>query len=98
MSSTFKRYRVDGQHEFEIEYRPESDGTYSIFCHDHPSNPHGDGPSTHHLYASGRVCVSAGREPRTLDRAKAVASAWMNGFSHYVRTGTFPAGGVRVNV
>jgi hypothetical protein len=98
MSSLTKRYRVDGTDEYTIEYRRESDGTYALYCHEHPRDPFGKGASTHHLYESGRICVASGHEPNTLDRATAIASVWMHGFSRYVRSGTFPRGGGRVNV
>jgi hypothetical protein len=93
-----KRYRVDDDDLYEIEYRRESDGTYSIWCRKHPHNPVGGGVSDHHLYSSGQVCVSAGREPRTLDRAVAIAHVFMKSFSHWVRHGTPGRTGGRVSV
>ncbi len=51
-----------------------------------------------HLFPSGEICVAAGQEPRTLERAKAIAVVWMEGYSAYCRTGQFPGGVRRVNV
>lgn len=83
---------------YTIEYRKQSKGTYKIFCSDHPYNSQSTSVHKCHLYSSGEVCITAGREPRTLDRAKAIATLWMHGYSQYIRTGTFPAGKSRVNV
>src|SRR5262249_29009440 len=51
-----------------------------------------------HLLAGEEICVAAGREPRTLERAKAIAMVWLHGFGIYRRTGRFPNDGARVNV
>jgi hypothetical protein len=93
-----KRYRVNGSDDYTIDYRAQADGTYKMFAVDHPSNPCGGCVSDHHLYSSGEICVSAGNEPRSLDRAKAIAVRWMEGYSKYIRTGEFPNGPARVNV
>ena len=93
-----KTYMVDGQDRYVIDYRPQSDGTIKMFALDHPYNPQSDPVNVHHLYSSGEICVAAGHEPRTLDRATAIAATWMQGFSRYVRTGTFPSGTKRFNV
>ena len=75
MSSVTKRYRIDGADEYTIEYRWLA-SFYKIFAVSCPSDPHGNGPGTHHRYDSGEICVAAGKEPRTLDNAIAVASLW----------------------
>ena len=98
MSVTTKRYRIDGEDEYTIEYQRQSDGTYKIFAPACPPDPHGEGPSVHHRYSSGEICVVAGREPETLDRAIAIASLWMKRYSRYVRTGSFDNSGSRVDV
>lgn len=53
---------------------------------------------TAHLHEGERICVREGFEPKTLDRAKAIALHWLRGFSIYARTGTFPNGAAKVNV
>ena len=94
---TEKAYRV-GSDVYGINYERTASGDYEIRCTQHPHNPYDDSVLKTHLYSDGRVCVSPGKEPETLDRAKGVAYAWMMGYSHYVRTGEFPSGSVRVNV
>lgn len=83
---------------YTIEFRRQSDGHYDIYATEHPANPYDSAVTKCHLYSSGRVCVAAGKEPRTLDRAKAIAFTWMDGYSVYCRTGVFPTGAKRVNV
>ena len=93
-----KEYRVNGCHDFQIDYRPQSDGTIKLFALEHPGDSRGAPVTENHLYSNGEVCVAAGHEPRDMDRAKAIAVHWMEGFSVYVRTGVFPKGGRRVTV
>ena len=93
-----KHYLVDRRDRYTIEFRPQSDGTVKLFATEYPSNPYGGGPHDHHLYSSGEICVSAGHEPRTLDKAAAIAMVWCEGWSKYIRTGRFPSGSKRVNV
>ena len=96
---TTKRYReTTTSDRYTIEYRKQSNGTYKIFCTEHPYNSQSTSVHKCHLYSSGEVCVAAGREPRTLDRAKAIAMIWLQGYSQYVRTGKFSEGKRRVNV
>lgn len=100
MSSVItQRYRQKPYGDtYTIEYRRQSDGHYDIFATEHPQNPFDESVVKCHLYSSGEVCVAAGKEPRTLDRAKAIAFTWMDGYSAYCRTGNFPTGSKRVNV
>jgi len=93
-----KNYRVNGRDNYSIDFRPQSDGTIKMFATEHPADPHGKPVSECHLFSSGEICVSGGHEPRTMDRAKAVAVHWMEGWSQYVRTGNFPKGSRRVTV
>ncbi len=51
-----------------------------------------------HLLEGNRICVTYGREPRTLDQAKAVAFHWMVGFEKYRLTGKFPNGKAKFDV
>lgn len=99
MSSVIKHYR-DPQtgHRYTIEFRPEADGTWTLWALDAPKNAHGGSVTEHHLYSSGQVCVDARHKPRTLDRAVAIAVYWMNRYSAFVTTGTFPRTPGRVNV
>lgn len=93
-----KRYRVRGTDNYTISFERQSNGTYKIRCTEHPANSYSSAATKCHLYGSGDVCVTAGKEPRSLDRAVAIAQVWMNGYSTYVRTGRFPTGKSRVNV
>jgi hypothetical protein len=99
MTADTKRYRQTQFGDlYTIQFRPQPSGTVKLFCLDHPYNPYSDDAAKCHLYSSGEICVSHGCEPRTLDRAKAIATAFMDGYSQYVRTGVFPNGGKRVSV
>ncbi len=51
-----------------------------------------------HLLEADYICVAAGREPTTIDQAKAIAFHWMNGFETYRRRGSFPNGRARFDV
>ena len=51
-----------------------------------------------HLLAGDHICVAAGREPRTIEQAKAIAFHWMSGFEAYRRSGSFPNGRARFDV
>jgi hypothetical protein len=93
-----KDYRVGGKDNYAIEYVPQSDGTYKLFARQHPADPYGKPVNENHLYSTDEICVAAGHEPETLDRAKAIAVHWMEGWSQYVRTGEFPKGSRRVTV
>ena len=94
-----KRFRQtpSGDH-YTLEFRPQSDGHFDIYALESPSNPQSQAVTACHLYVSGEVCVAAGKEPRTLDRALAIAFVWMDGYSVFVRTGKFPTGVKKVNV
>jgi hypothetical protein len=83
---------------YTIEFRPEGDGTISLWCHQAPRNAFDDSVSKCHLYSNGKICVRAGKEPRSQEVAEAVAHYWMAGYSEYVRTGQFPDRGGRVRV
>jgi hypothetical protein len=93
-----KHYLVNKQDQYTIDFRQQSNGTIKLFAIEHPGDPWGKGVSENHLYSSGEICVSPGREPRTYDKAAAIAMVWCEGWSTYVRTGDFPSGSKRVNV
>lgn len=99
MSVITKRYRQTTYGDiYTIEYHPQSDRTIKMFCFDHPDNPFSADVTKCHLYPSGAICVSEGNEPRTMDRATAIATFWMDGYSKYIRSGEFPNGAAKVNV
>ncbi len=93
-----KNYVVDGTHRFTIDFRLQSNGTYKLFALEHPDNPYGGSVQDHHLYSSGEICITAGFEAKTLDRARAMAMLWCEGWSQYIQTGSFPTGRRQVNV
>ena len=89
-------------HDYGFRYVIEYawNGTfYVMYVKQRPPNPH---PNVHqhtfHILDVDRICVTRGREPRTLDRAKAIAYVWMRGYSQFVATGRFPNPAHRVNV
>ena len=92
------RYVVKGTDHYVIEFRPQSDGAIKMFVINHPADPWGKTVVVHHLYTNGTICVAAGHEPRTADRARAIAQVWAAGWSSYIRTGTFPSGSQKVNI
>ena len=94
-----KRFRqTPSGDQYTLEFRPQPDGHWDIHAIESPFNPQSQAVSVCHLYDSGEVCVAAGKEPRTLDRALAIAFFWMDGYSVYIRTGKFPTGAKKVNV
>ncbi len=99
MSTITKNYRQQPYgDQYTIAFRPQPNGTYKIYSLEHPYNPHSADVTKCHLYSSGEICVAAGQEPRTLDRAKAIAMFWIDGYSKYIRSGVFANGAAKVNV
>jgi hypothetical protein len=98
MRKVTKHYLVDGVDRYVIEFHKQPDGTWKDFCFQHPHNPRSDAVTVCHLFSSGQVCVAAGREPRSLEKAMAIGMFWANGYSKYIRTGVFPNGSTKVNV
>ncbi len=72
-------------------------GQYVMYCLSHPPCRYPLGTDAH-LLRHDRICVAAGKEPETIEQAKAVALRWMRGFSTYLRSGCFPNGPARVDV
>jgi hypothetical protein len=93
-----KAYRVNDCHEFVVDFKPQSDGSIKIFSPICPPDPYGKGATTHHRYSSGKICVAAGKEPRTYEKAEAIAQYWVERYSGYVTTGTFADTGAKVHV
>ena len=83
---------------YQIAYQQEDNGTYTIWAEDRPHDPHRIATEAHVALDGEKVCVAGGKEPRSLERAEAIAHTWMLGYSEYVRTGTFPKGTRRVDV
>jgi|CXWL01.1.fsa_nt_gi hypothetical protein len=80
--------------------RYEQDGnTWRVYADTHPVNPYDPSVIRCHLFSSGELCIDRAKfNPDTLERAKACAYFWMEGYSQYVRKGNFPATGGRVMV
>jgi hypothetical protein len=93
-----REYLVDGVDRYLIRFERDPASYYKLFADRRPPDPFGKGAQEHHLFTSGQICVSAGEEPRTLDRARAIAQFWCQGFSTYRRTGVFPNRACRVVV
>jgi hypothetical protein len=93
-----KAFRVDGGHDFVIDLVPQSNGTIKVFAPIAPPDPHGKGVGTHHRYSSGEICIVAGKEPRTFDKAEAFARYWAQRYAAYLTTGTFADTGAKVRV
>jgi len=78
----------DGAHYFNFEFCPRSDGTIDVYCNDHPSlNGRSSDPHKTHLFSSGKICFTAGKQPRSMARAEQLAGQWAEYFLEYRRTG-----------
>jgi hypothetical protein len=95
-----KSYRVNGRHDFTLQFvRMESSGAYWIFAKRWPTNSYSTSERVTHVNpTTGKICVTRGREPRTLDKAIAIGQLWCKGYSALIDTGTFPNGAATVNV
>ena len=90
---------VGGIDRYTIELRHSWwTGSYQLYVIAYPPDPFRGSVSQNHLFATGQICISSGQEPTTVDRAKAIALAWCEGYSQYIRSGVFPNGAKRVNV
>jgi hypothetical protein len=103
MASIVKRQRYANRQSgytdhYTIAYHREDDGTYSIHAEDRPDDPFRDRDECHIDLNGTKVCVREGREPRSIERAEAIAHAWMLKYSVYIRTGKCPKGAARVDV
>jgi len=77
----------DGRHVFAFEFL-NGQSPIEVYCRQHPGfNGQDSDPRKTHLYASGRLCFIAGREPRTQARAEELAAQWAEYFLEYRRTG-----------
>lgn len=93
-----KKSYVVGKDKYTIDYVGQPDRTIKMFAELHPPDPHGAAVAESHLFPTGEICVSAGNAPETMDRAKAIAVHFMEGYSEYVQSGEFPNGKRRVHV
>jgi hypothetical protein len=99
MPTLTKHYRQTTYSDlYTVEYRLQPDGAYKLFCLEHPTNLYSADVRQCHLYPSREICVSSTYRVDSLEKAKAVASAFMDGYSQYVRTGVFPNGAKKVHV
>lgn len=95
-------YKVPSGAIYKIQYRRVKESLfgatyYKMRVLEHPPCPHPLGVQAH-LLAGDTICVAQGREPRTIERAKAVALHWMCGFEGYRTSGVFPNGTARFDV
>ncbi len=99
MKTLSYRYPGGGLYKFQyrLAYDSEGRGYYQVRALDHPSCNYPLGVPAH-LLTADLICVAQGREPRTIERAKAVAFCWMTGFESYRRTGVFPDNAVRFDI
>lgn len=86
-----KEYRVNRRDNYIIEFVTQSNGMIKIYVRLHPPDCHRRGVDHTHLFSDGHICVTVGREPRSLAQAARIAKAWCEGWSEYCRTGTFPS-------
>lgn len=95
-----KQYLVHKRDRYTIQYVVQSDRTIKLFAITRPTDPHGGGVTQNHVYTDGSICVAAGKEPRTMDRAEAIAHMWMTNYSAYIRDpkGQFANNACRVDV
>ena len=86
-------------HTYAIRYvYSEKEGYHLAYCLAGPASPFPRDVNRDHLFWDGRICVTAGMEPKTRNKAKAIAMIWIRGWSIYVRTGSFPNEGHSVDV
>ncbi|QDU42905.1 hypothetical protein Mal52_13740 [Symmachiella dynata] len=98
-SSVIKyRCRIGNRsYEFDIKRRPN--GTFDIYSRNRPPNRRfSNSPAKAHVYSNGKVSVTAGHAPRSLDQAKAIAKHWATGYHSYLSSGVFFNGPARMRV
>lgn len=88
MDDQIQHYRsVNGQYYFTFVLK-DGGGYINIYAIHHPGY-NGQDSSAHktHLFADGRVCIAAGREPRSIPAALELAKTWAEYFLEYRQTG-----------
>jgi hypothetical protein len=83
---------------YVIAFQQEDNGTITIWAEERPNDPYRIATEAHVALDGEKVCISGGKEPRSLERAEAIAHTWMLGYSEYIRSGTFPKGTRRLNI
>lgn len=99
MSQTFT-YRTPSGNVYKIAYHSPYRGVRSYYVMTIVSRPSCTYPTGvyAHLLSGDQICVATGRDPTTLDRAKAIALHWIRGFEEYRTTGVFPNGPAKYNI
>jgi len=87
----FERDGIPGRFQFWRRY------PIRIKVLNRPPCPYAAGAYAH-LLPGAYICIAAGREPKRLEQAKAIAMHWMRGFEVYRKSGSFPNGKARVQV
>lgn len=98
---TYENRQAGFTDRYGVEFhQDEPNGKVTTFIPVCPQDPHGKSVDEHHRFANGKLCVAAGKEPRSFEAAEAVAQYWMSKYSEYVRSsdGKFRDTGGRVNV
>ncbi len=103
MAQVIKRQSYTNDQEnytdhYKIAYQKEDNGTLSLWAEKRPDDPFRIKDEAHVDLDGEKICVRPGQEPRSLERAEAIAHTWMAGYSEYVRTGEFPKGTRRVDI
>ena len=92
-----KAYKIDG-YVFRFDFVPTG-GRFNIMVLHCPVNKRNTSEGVCHVNPeTGKICIAAGREPKTLDRAVALAWHWASGYVVYQRTGLFPNGAAKRDV
>lgn len=110
LSQEEKQARLQGEHKLDLVDRTYGYAYrirfqfhpirkyWTLWCLLAPRNPYPAQPAKDHLLKGNQICVTTGREPRTLSRAKALAYLWLRGFSVYIRSGSFPNKAEQINI
>ena len=93
-----KKSLVNKVDHFTIDFVVQSNGKIKLLATHRPADPYRGSASQNHVFSDNSICIAAGNAPTTMERARAIAIHWMQGYSVYIRTGTFPNGARRVSV
>lgn len=100
MSETFS-YRMPSGSVYKIQFCRILDASmgpdfFRMKIIEHPPCSYPLGVQAH--LDADFISVGMGREPQTIERAKAIACRWMTGFETYHQSGEFPDGRSRFDV
>ena len=84
--AVIKHYLVNKCDRYTIELRPQSDGAITMLVLEYPAAPWGESAHETHLNSNGSIDVAPRNEPRTMERAQAIAKAWCEAWSTRLRT------------